>query len=92
MGRVIRGQRKGAGSVFKARSKGRKGPSKLRACDYAEREGYIKGVVRESKSDGCGAVSLHEGVAGKGREGNKKKERESGGLKEERERKREACA
>lgn len=49
MGRVIRGQRKGAGSVFKARSKGRKGPSKLRAADYAEREGYIKGVVRESK-------------------------------------------
>jgi len=48
---VIRGQRKGAGSVFKARSKGRKGPSKLRACDYAEREGYIKGVVREILHD-----------------------------------------
>ena len=56
MGRVIRGQRKGAGSVFKARSKGRKGPSKLRACDYAEREGYIKGVVRESKLLRCQRV------------------------------------
>merc|ERR550537_1033443 len=47
MGRVIRGQRKGAGSVFTAHQKNRKGAAKLRTLDYAERHGYIKGVVRE---------------------------------------------
>ena len=46
MGRVIRSQRKGAGSVFKAHTKNRKGAAKLRALDYAERRGYIKGVIR----------------------------------------------
>jgi len=47
MGRVIRSQRKGAGSVFRAHVKHRKGPAKLRAVDYAERHGYIKGSVKE---------------------------------------------
>ncbi|VDM22283.1 unnamed protein product [Hydatigera taeniaeformis] len=47
MGRVIRSQRKGAGSVFRAHVKHRKGPAKLRPVDYAERHGYIRGVVRE---------------------------------------------
>ncbi|RWS01348.1 60S ribosomal protein L8-like protein [Dinothrombium tinctorium] len=47
MGRVIRSQRKGAGSVFKSHNKHRKGAPKLRAIDYAERHGYIKGVVKE---------------------------------------------
>jgi len=47
MGRVIRSQRKGAGSVFKAHTKHRKGPAKLRAIDFAERHGYIKGVVKD---------------------------------------------
>lgn len=42
MGRVIRGQRKGAGSVFKAHVTHRKGAAKLRHIDYAERHGYIK--------------------------------------------------
>lgn len=46
MGRVIRGQRKGAGSVFKSHSKHRKGSPKFRALDFAERHGYIKGVVK----------------------------------------------
>lgn len=46
MGRVIRSQRKGAGSVFKAHTRNRKGKASLRAVDYAERHGYIKGVVR----------------------------------------------
>lgn len=46
MGRVIRGQRKGAGSVFRAHVKHRKGPAKLRAVDFAERHGYIKGIVK----------------------------------------------
>jgi len=47
MGRVIRAQRKGAGSVFKSHNKHRKGPAKFRAIDFAERHGYIKGVIRE---------------------------------------------
>lgn len=46
MGRVIRSQRKGPGSVFKARTKNRKGKAALRAVDFAERHGYIKGVVK----------------------------------------------
>lgn len=48
MGRVIRAQRKGAGSVFRAHVKKRKGAAKLRPLDFAERHGYIKGVVKVS--------------------------------------------
>ncbi|MCI3325495.1 50S ribosomal protein L2, partial [Escherichia coli] len=51
MGRVIRSQRKGAGSVFKAHTRNRKGKASLRAVDYAERHGYIKGVVRDIVHD-----------------------------------------
>ena len=40
MGRVIRAQRKGAGSVFKSHTKHRKGAPKLRPVDYSERNGY----------------------------------------------------
>lgn len=47
MGKVIRSQRKGKGSVFKSHTKRRKGAAKLRAIDYAERHGYIKGVIRD---------------------------------------------
>uniref|UniRef100_A0A3B3YKQ9 Large ribosomal subunit protein uL2 n=1 Tax=Poecilia mexicana TaxID=48701 RepID=A0A3B3YKQ9_9TELE len=47
MGRVIRGQRKGAGSVFRAHVKHRKGAAKLRQVDFAERHGYIKGIVKD---------------------------------------------
>lgn len=47
MGRVIRGQRKGAGSIFTSHTKHRKGAANLRVQDYAERHGYIKGVVKE---------------------------------------------
>lgn len=50
MGRVIRGQRKGAGSVFKAHVKHRKGAAKLRHIDFAERHGYIKGIVKVPES------------------------------------------
>ena len=42
------GQRKGAkGSVFKAHTHLRKGVPQFRVLDYSERNGYIKGVVRE---------------------------------------------
>merc|ERR1712173_266995 len=47
MGRVIRGQRKGAGSIFTAVTSKRKGAAKLRPLDYAERHGYIKGLVKD---------------------------------------------
>ena len=47
MGRVIRAQRKGAGGIFKSHSKHRKGAAKLRSLDFAERHGYIKGLVKE---------------------------------------------
>ncbi|MCL4133920.1 UNVERIFIED_CONTAM: hypothetical protein GTU68_048504 [Idotea baltica] len=46
MGRVIRAQRKGRGSVFKSHTKHRKGKPALRAIDYSERSGYIRGVVK----------------------------------------------
>jgi hypothetical protein len=46
MGRVIRAQRKGAGSVFKSHNTHRKGAAKLRSLDHSERHGYIKGVVK----------------------------------------------
>nr|CCA17322.1 60S ribosomal protein L8 putative [Albugo laibachii Nc14] len=47
MGRVILAQRKGAGGIFKSHNKHRKGRAAFRVPDYIEREGYIKGVVRE---------------------------------------------
>merc|ERR1711931_108662 len=47
MGRVIRGQRKGAGSIFTAITSKRKAPAKLRPLDYAERHGFIKGLVKD---------------------------------------------
>lgn len=46
MGRVIRAQRKGAGGIFKSHSKHRKAAPKFRPEDFAERHGYIKGVVK----------------------------------------------
>jgi len=47
MGRVIRAQRKGAGSVFVSHTSKRQGVAQFRSLDYAERNGYIKGVVSE---------------------------------------------
>jgi len=47
MGRVIRGQRKGRGSIFTSHTKHRKGACGLRTNDFAERNGYMRGVVKE---------------------------------------------
>jgi len=47
MGRIIRSQRKGRGGIFKSHNTHRKGAAKLRALDYSERHGFVKGVVRE---------------------------------------------
>merc|ERR1712072_1479056 len=42
-----RGQRKGRGSIFKSHTRTRKGAAKLRVLDFQERNGFIKGVVKE---------------------------------------------
>eukprot|EP00164_Ancoracysta_twista_P000509 GFYU01000679.1.p2 GENE.GFYU01000679.1~~GFYU01000679.1.p2 ORF type:complete len:267 (-),score=78.94 GFYU01000679.1:201-968(-) len=51
MGRVIRGQRKGAGGIFTAHTKHRIGAAKFRPLDFAERRGYIKGVIKSILHD-----------------------------------------
>ncbi|CAG9462440.1 unnamed protein product [Pedinophyceae sp. YPF-701] len=51
MGRVIRAQRKGRGSIFTSHSKNRVGEAKLRHLDFSERNGYIRGVVKEIVHD-----------------------------------------
>jgi len=51
MGRIIRGQRKGKGGIFKSHNTHRLGAAKLRAIDFAERNGYIKGVVTAVEHD-----------------------------------------
>eukprot|EP01098_Paradermamoeba_levis_P003720 TRINITY_DN165_c0_g1_i1.p1 TRINITY_DN165_c0_g1~~TRINITY_DN165_c0_g1_i1.p1 ORF type:complete len:264 (+),score=74.89 TRINITY_DN165_c0_g1_i1:109-900(+) len=47
MGRVIRGQRRGKGGIFKAHTSNRKGAAKHRVLDFAERRGFLKGVVKD---------------------------------------------
>jgi len=47
MGVGIKAQRRGAGSIFTCHSKHRKGAVSLRTYDFAERNGYIKGVVKD---------------------------------------------
>ncbi|MFQ6621925.1 hypothetical protein Gotur_002022 [Gossypium turneri] len=47
MGRVIRAQRKGAGSVFEAHTHHRKGPTCFRSPDFSKRNGYLKGIVTD---------------------------------------------
>ncbi|CAL9161745.1 unnamed protein product [Musa hybrid cultivar] len=51
MGRVIRAQRKGAGSVFRSHTHHRKGPARFRSLDFGERNGYLKGVITEILHD-----------------------------------------
>lgn len=47
MGKIIRAQRKGKGSVFRSHNKHRKGAPRLRTLDFGERNGFLKGVVKE---------------------------------------------
>lgn len=47
---VIRAQRK-SGGIFKAHTRLNKAPAKLRAYDFAERNGYIRGLVKEIVHD-----------------------------------------
>ena len=48
---LLQAQRKGKSPIFKAHTRTRKGAVKLRAIDYAERRGYIRGVVKEILHD-----------------------------------------
>jgi len=47
MGKYVQCQRKGKSSVFHAHTRTRKGAVKIRSLDYAERHGYIKGIVKD---------------------------------------------
>ncbi|GMH56389.1 hypothetical protein TrVE_jg11436 [Triparma verrucosa] len=47
MGKIIAGCRKGKGGIFRSHTRTRKGAVKLRAFDYAEKHGYIRGVVKD---------------------------------------------
>ena len=51
MGKVIRAARKGTGGIFKAHTRTRKGAAKLRVLDYAEKHGYVKGVIKDIMHD-----------------------------------------
>jgi large subunit ribosomal protein L8e len=51
MGKVIRGCRKGAGSVFRAHTCGRVAPAQFRRLDYLEKNGYIRGIIKEIVHD-----------------------------------------
>lgn len=53
MGRVIRAQRRGAPKGVKGRTSTtcRHGPAQLRKLDFAEREGYLRGVVTDVLHD-----------------------------------------
>jgi len=62
MGRVIRGQRKGKGSVFKTHKSHRKGPAAIRGLDFAERHGYVKGLVKKIIHDSGRGAPLAEVV------------------------------
>ncbi|TDL29140.1 ribosomal protein L2 [Rickenella mellea] len=46
MGRVIRAQRR-SHTIFKAHTHHNKNPARLRQLDFAERNGYIRGIVKE---------------------------------------------
>jgi large subunit ribosomal protein L8e len=51
MGKVIRSQRHGASTVFKCRTHRRVAPARFRTLDYVEKQGYVKGVVRDIVHD-----------------------------------------
>jgi large subunit ribosomal protein L8e len=46
MGKLTTGQRRGKSSVYGAHTRLRVGSAKLRTLDYAERNGYTKGIVK----------------------------------------------
>lgn len=51
MGKTIKNQRKGKGSVFRSHTAGRSGATAYKRQDFAERNGYAKGIVTEILHD-----------------------------------------
>jgi len=51
MGRCIRAQRHGGSLIFASHKTHRVAPARFRTLDYAERQGYIKGVVKDIVHD-----------------------------------------
>merc|ERR1719218_153126 len=51
MGRCIRAQRHGGSLIFSSHSTHRVAPARFRVLDYVERQGYVKGVVKEILHD-----------------------------------------
>merc|ERR1711957_96850 len=51
MGRCIRAQRHGGSRVFAAHTHKRVAPAKFRTLDFAERQGYVKGVIKDIVHD-----------------------------------------
>jgi len=51
MGKVSLIRRKGKGGIFKSHVKHRIAPAKFRTLDYAEKNGYIRGVVKDIVHD-----------------------------------------
>ncbi|KAL0236906.1 hypothetical protein PCE1_000303 [Barthelona sp. PCE] len=58
MGKVILSQRKGASTNYIAHTHKRKGAAKHRVADYAEKNGFVRGVVREIYHDSCRGAPL----------------------------------
>jgi large subunit ribosomal protein L8e len=51
MGRCIRAQRHGGSLIFSSHSTHRVAPAKFRVLDYVEKQGYVKGVVKDILHD-----------------------------------------
>merc|ERR1712010_359923 len=51
MGRCIRAQRHGGSLIFTSRSTHRVAPARFRTLDFVERQGYVKGVVKDIVHD-----------------------------------------
>jgi len=51
MGRVIRACRKGGSTVYKSHTHHRVAPAQFRTLDFSERNGYIRGVVKDIVHD-----------------------------------------
>ena len=51
MGKVVLTCRKGKGSVYQVHGNKRLGPARLRILDYAERNGFMKGTVKDIEHD-----------------------------------------
>merc|ERR1711957_111147 len=61
MGRCIGAQRHGGSRVFAAHTHKRVAPAKFRTLDFAERQGYVKGVIKDIVHDSGRGAPLAQG-------------------------------